>query len=310
MATWDEIGKRDPESIAVVGVLGALVRAVRRQPEHGYRGWSLATIEPVSPGIDSNVLGVGLLVPGSGINENAAWVPTLFVGGHEEWVELGDFPMRLAIGRHGEAGEAPIRIVGLPAAELLAGTGDRCDTPIEWGTLGARVTTKSGTEGVLIAGHVAGTNGTIVSDQAGRVLGAITVCVYPGQAPPQQASGDVAVVELEAGILFGGIAHATTPATVLPRDDLEIHGAATGTTRTWILGVSTFWTGPDPTTGDWASVLITKDGTTGPGDSGALVVRQGTIDPVGHVVGGKPGVYTLIQELDDQLVWAGGVSLR
>ena len=66
-------------------------------------------------------------------------------------------------------------------------------------------------------------------------------------------------------------------------------------THTWILGISTFWTGPDQSTGDWASVLITKDGTTIQGDSGALVVREGTLEPVGHVVGGKPGGRCCVQ---------------
>jgi hypothetical protein len=160
-------------------------------------------LEAFSPAGTSEFLGVGLLAHRVDTQENQPWEPTLFVGGHQDWEELGNISIRLAIGWQEDAGAAPVRVVGLPGAELLVGTGDRCDTPAEWGTLGARVTAKSGTgtgsDAVLIAGHVASAKGTIVSDQAGHALGTVTHCIHPGQAKPQQATGDVAVVELDPG---------------------------------------------------------------------------------------------------------------
>lgn len=311
MASWAEIGRRDPDSVIVVGVLGALVQAVRGRPQQRPRfDWDMMAIERFQDDQPPDILGVGLLASPMGSRDSNGLQPTLFVTGDAEWTELGDIPLSISINQRGGENEARVRVVGLPGAQPLANTGDRCDTPTSWGTLGARVTAKSGVDGVLIAGHVANATSASVSDQSGGVLGTVAECVHPGQVSPQTPSGDVAVIELSAGAVVGGVAHATTAATVLPRDDVEIHGASTGVTRTWIRGIATFWAGPDPGSGDWGSVLVTRDGTTGPGDSGALVLRDGTLDPVGHVVGGVPGVYTLIQELDDQLLWVGAISLR
>ncbi len=311
MATWGEIARQDPDAMMVVEVVAALVRAARAQPEEELRtGWDVLALQPPPRRGAAAVLGVGMLVPPAD-EPGTRWQPTLFMAGDEEgWSELGTMPVRLGVGAQPAGEEAWVRMVGLPRARALAAVGDPCDTPASRGTLGARVTTRSGRDGVLIAGHVADSVGVAVTDHGGNRLGTVVECLHPGQSPPQTASGDVAVVELDRRVAVGGLAHGRAPATVLPRDDLEIHGAATGVTRTWVRGISTFWAGPDPASGDWASVLVTRDGTTAQGDSGALVLRDGTLEPVGHVVGGVPGVYTLIQELDDQLLWAGQLALR
>ena len=273
--------------------------------------WDLFSTDAFPYGDVSDVLGVGVTTP----EERGPWgppslQPTLFVAGDDAWKELGSVPVQFDMSHGAGTAAGRVSVVSVPRPLAFAATGDRCDSNVAWGTLGARVTAKSGRDAVLIAGHVGDSTGTVVSDQAGNVLGKVAECVHPGQVPPQTPSGDVAVVELDGGVVVGGVPHATVVATVLPRDDVEIHGAATGVTTTWVRGASPFWVGPDPAAGDWASVLVTRDGTTTVGDSGALALVPGTMGPVGHVVGGVPGVYTLIQELDEQLQWMGRIPLR
>jgi hypothetical protein len=318
MAAWREIARQDPTAVTVVHVLEGLVDVARA----GTGRWAF---DPGALGVDmmvgefpmagAEILGVGLLDTARETYElrtkphmQSGWDPVVFLVDPVAWTELGEFPLQLAMGRGARPVESLVRVVGLPPARPFAGTGERCYGPSTWGTLGARVTAKSGADGVLVAGHVAEATGKQVDDNARSLLGTVAECVHPGQVAPQVSSGDVAVVELHAPV--GGVAHGTVVASAASRDDLEIHGAKTGVTRSWVRGLSKFWAGPDPASGDWASVVVMRDGTTADGDSGALVLRDGTLDPVGHVVGGVPGVYTLVQELDEQLKWLGGISLR
>ena len=61
--------------------------------------------------------------------------------------------------------------------------------------------------------------------------------------------------------------------------------------------------------GMWAQVYFTTDDASQPGDSGCPVLRSGTDELVGHVVGGAPGMTSWIQAIDVQL-FATACTLR
>jgi hypothetical protein len=162
--------------------------------------------------------------------------------------------------------------------------------------------------------------GSTVRDENGALIGSVTMSSDPASVTPQTPVVDMAFVALDPGVTgSGGIAHGTGVHAARPRDDLDIFGAKTGHTSTWVRAAALTFAGPDPLSGDWGFVLITRDGVTAQGDSGAVALFSGTDEVVGHVVGGSPGVYTLVQELDYQLGLSGapagsgalvGVSLR
>jgi hypothetical protein len=57
--------------------------------------------------------------------------------------------------------------------------------------------------------------------------------------------------------------------------------------------------------GMWGQLYFTTAGCSVPGDSGAPVIRGGTNEIVGHVVGGATGITSYIQSIDIQLNASG-----
>lgn len=300
----------DLAAVTTARMLAGLVGSIRELRETD--PWDADRLWEVLSGYE--ILGIGVVAGDDGRGLG----PTIFVLGNDPWSTLTefDFPWSWSHNWLGSEKKHLVTVISMPRAEAMANVGDCCDSPTASGTLGARVTASSGADAVLISGHAADSKGEAINDDTGSRLGAVGYCIHPcstQHAPkPQEAVLDVAVLELDRGVDIGGPVHATTPAVVLPRHDVDVYGAVT-TPRpvsTWVRGFSSFWMGPDPACGDWADVWVTGDSVSKYGDSGALTTRAGTLEPVGHIVGGAPGAYSLIQDLRSQLAGCGGLLLR
>lgn len=296
--SWSDIGRRAPDLLIQTILVSQAMRALEQSEFTDFVARGVRGIEDlvgdVAPG--GRVLGVGVA-----FDEEDQLLPTVFIEQESsEWANLERRPLTLSIGDRNVTEDSPVSFVGLPRARIAAGPGERC-TGILNGTFGARVTDASGDPGLLTAGHVVAATGQDVYDSSGAKVGVVTECRDTAQLPPLVPGPDVALVKLDPGVTPSGSPHASQAGTAQPRSDLRVEGAVSGTSTTWVRGISMWWAGPDPTTGDWGYVLITRDGVTDGGDSGGPVFLDGTDELVGHVVGGSPGVYSLVQEVDYQL---------
>jgi hypothetical protein len=264
-----------------------------------YRQNDAVTAFPGDIGLDprEEILGVGF----AAVRPDKA-LPALFVNAERvEGREEAETNLRPRLAQVMTLNGTPVVIIRLRPAQRFAALGDGCQGPVMSGTIGARVITSSGSLGVLTAGHVGGSTGAVMTDAGGNRLGHIVDCLDTTMAAPNVISPDVAVIELSPGVVCGGVPHSSVSATARLRDDIQLHGAVSGVTQDWVNGVSVTWAGPDPASGDWGVVLLTRAGTTDLGDSGGPVLKVGTTQLVGHIVGGDPGQYSLVQEIDYQL---------
>lgn len=176
------------------------------------------------------------------------------------------------------------------------------------GTLGARVHDARGVDCVITAGHVAPRVGEVATS-GGRPIGEVVFSVSPQQQPPNVASADVALIDVSNWFDDDGPQHSTEPVAAQLRMMLTAYGAASGVQSAWVKGIVGSYVGEHDTHGDWSDVLVTMGSLSAPGDSGAIVMVEDTDGIVGHVVGGFPGIHSLVQDVTFQLE-ASGAALR
>ncbi len=227
-------------------------------------------------------------------------------------VEVNDAPPQVADAVRGYLNElfrgeveSGTALVLLPTAQSL--TAVSCSG--NDGTLGARVTDRNGNEAFLTAGHVAPYAHLAVHDDTMALVGHVSETRSPDNGQPGDDCVDVAVISRHSAYpSTAGPAHATTAIAPTKRMDVTALTSNSTTTASWLKAVSANWVGPDPACGDWADVAVTRHAISIGGDSGSLVIA-GTDGPVGHVVGGDPSSYTLVQDLSFQLK-STGATLR
>jgi hypothetical protein len=186
----------------------------------------------------------------------------------------------------------------LPEPEPQFRPGDRVVQGARFGTVGCRVTSEDGRPAVLTAGHVVTGVGALV--RASGAIGTVTYCSDPARVPPAAAVADVAVI----------VPNGPRP---LPPGGLQVSRAAPAAAGDLFTSYGVI-SGPQPMecaafidplhvrsmAGRWASVYMTTEGLTEPGDSGGMVLSPEG-DLVGHVVGGSGHFVSWIQDANYQL---------
>ncbi|MGW4652054.1 trypsin-like peptidase domain-containing protein [Kitasatospora sp. NPDC004289] len=175
------------------------------------------------------------------------------------------------------------------------------------GTFGVRVTTPQGTRGLLTAGHAAPTAGVAAYDTNAQRLGSVGATKHCAIVLARQETADVALIELDAAT--PDTQRATPPISVIGTghkwDQVTAFGAVTSGQWAALLTAGHPFAGPDgPGGGDWGQTMMTAYAISAPGDSGAPVYNQQN-ELIGHVVGGYPGVYSVIQDANYQLTEVG-----
>lgn len=201
---------------------------------------------------------------------------------------------------------AQLPALPMPAPIPYFAPGEQASGPGTTGTFGAHVTDANGSHCILTAGHVAprGAQVTDASGASGTVQWSNDPAAVGGPAP----GADVAIVmPSAAGTASGGVSIAGT-AKAVAGDGLDVRGAFTPAGATRTMGFSESLYVPSMA-GMWAQVYFTTDDASQPGDSGCPVLRSGTDELVGHVVGGAPGMTSWIQSIDLQL-FATACTLR
>jgi len=247
--SWTALVEENPLLARQVSVLSSAVRIARRQPDaedHFYRlrpyllgPSALEALVEWIPGPET-LLGVGYV-----IDEGQGPIAAVFVDNEgPPWGTTDTTTIDVAMEKGAGSRPGPLAAVSLPRAMSYAGPGDPCHGTRLWGTFGARVNSPSVPNGALTAGHVVGPAGSTVHDQNGQPLGKVAARLDPANEPPLTPTPDVALVQFNAGVTTQGVAHGTTTGTARPRDDVEIHGAKTLSSMTWIRGASPSWAGP------------------------------------------------------------------
>lgn len=199
-------------------------------------------------------------------------------------------------------------VLALPPAHPQYGTGRHVKGPGTAGTLGARVLTTSGKDGILTAGHVA-PMGAVMRNHDDQLADTV-FSIDPAQVPAAQVTADVAVLEphlpsaWHPGIAVTGV---TTPGI---GDMVTLVGDVSGHQSSRIIAASdALWL--SRSSGMWASVYLTTESFSQQGDSGAPVTAEGSSDLVGHLVGGSGVVTSYVQSIDVQLGVTGAtLSLK
>jgi len=189
-------------------------------------------------------------------------------------------------------------VLALPPAHPQYGPGRHVAGAGRTGTLGARVTTAAGKDGILTAGHVA-TMGAVMRNRDDQ-LADTTFSIDPAQVPAAQVTADVAVVEpISPSAWHPGIALTGVAAPAIG-DQVTLVGDVSGLQTSRIMAASpALWL--SESSGMWASVLLTTESFSQQGDSGGPVTVQGSADLVGHLVGGSGVVTSYVQSIDVQL---------
>jgi hypothetical protein len=195
-------------------------------------------------------------------------------------------------------------VMGVPTPQYFAGPGDGIECLGRFGTLGALVTTRFGSPGILTAGHVAGPVGAPVTSASDDV-GVVIFSEDPGDAPVMALSVDIAVIatrDLKPQYL--GIPPIVDTITPSSNEVVTIYGRSrlSSTIQGYCFYVKIG-------RGLAADVWMTSQSISRAGDSGApvLVSNSETEDfafILGHVIGGAEGVTTFIQDIHTQLAVA------
>jgi hypothetical protein len=196
---------------------------------------------------------------------------------------------------------AAIAVLPAPLPEVAPGEAANC--PVTPGTFGSKITTVSGGLGITTAGHV-GSKGATVYDSTGTTIGTVTESFdfNNPQAVGVPDTADIAAIDYYAGVTEGAspVASPSGPVAASIWDILTSYGALSRNVSAAVLSAGAPFASPNPAGANWGEAILTAYAISAQGDSGAPVYDQHT-QLVGHVVGGYPGVYSVIQDATYQL---------
>lgn len=272
-----------------------------------------APMEPaVVPRAGRLILGVGLAYDLDGDGKEH---PTLLVDRSlldDEDVSEGNF---IPVREHSVVQEALARL-GVPGASyryLLVDPplphfhpSQTCTCLGLTGTLGACATAASGQPAILTAGHAVALNA--IAHDAAASPGWVSFASDPASTPGVTPAADVAVVEPQSAALGSGGPPISRAAAGGPADVIDFYGQTSGQVSSQIMGFSPFLYTPKMA-GMWGQVYFTTAGVTQAGDSGAPVLRNGTDELIGHLVGASGTAMSYVQAVEFQLQ-ASGATLR
>lgn len=193
-----------------------------------------------------------------------------------------------------------VAVLPAPLPELAPGEAANC--PVTPGTFGSKIKTASGGLGITTAGHVGSTVGATVYDATGTAIGSVTASVDFNSAPAGTDTADIATVDYYKGVAEGAgpVPSPGQPVAAHIWDTLTAYGAMSWNVSAAVLSVGAAFASPNPSGANWGNAILTAYAISAQGDSGAPVYNQHS-QLVGHVVGGYPGVYSVIQDASYQL---------
>jgi len=199
----------------------------------------------------------------------------------------------------------PVQLVAMPRPIPEVALGDRCHCggPLGPGTFGIGAT-RNGVRGVLTAGHVSPVinpaKPPVAYQSNGNRVGTVVerMCYqFDRYGAPVAANTDVPdVTFIELSDQDDPITGSSyTPGVGKKWDVVTSYGANT-TGSSPLAAVRCAITSGSSAYGNWAEAMFTRQAISKRGDSGAAVFNaQGEV--VGQVVGGYPGVFTVIQDM-------------
>jgi hypothetical protein len=152
-------------------------------------------------------------------------------------------------------------------------------------------------------------SGTPVYDSDANLVGKITTrmdCNFDAGGAavvPNSDVPDVAVIELSVP---EAVHTSAKQGVAFIRDEVTAQGSVTAGEKSELSTIATAFAGPG--SANWAEAMLTAYAISAPGDSGAQVLNDAG-EVVGQVVGGYPGVYSVVQDID-YLLKATGTVLR
>ncbi|MBA2715544.1 MAG: hypothetical protein H0U51_00490 [Propionibacteriales bacterium] len=193
-------------------------------------------------------------------------------------------------------------VVALPPPRPQYGPGRFVESAGLPGTLGVRVQTASGADGILTAGHVASA-GSVARNASGQ-LGDVTFSVDPAQVPAAQVAADVAVIEPHmASAWHTGVSTGTAREPVIG-EQITLFGNVSGEQTSRVIAATpALWL--SSASGMWASLVMTAEAFSQGGDSGGPVQAHGSTDLLGHLVGAAGTFTSFVQKIDVQLAVTG-----
>ncbi|MET7534717.1 hypothetical protein [Streptomyces goshikiensis] len=200
-----------------------------------------------------------------------------------------------------------VSVIALPAPVQQVAPSDTAHCGGGPGTFGARVKTLQIPRALLTAGHAAQTTAAPVYDNSAQKLGSVASTRHCGITPALQVTSDVALIELDPATpdTLRGTPAPTVPGTGHRWDQVSAYGAVTSGQWSALLTAGGPFANPlGPTYGDWGQVMITAYPISAPGDSGAPVYNKQD-ELIGHIVGGNPILYSIVQDVNYQLQEAG-----
>jgi hypothetical protein len=174
-----------------------------------------------------------------------------------------------------------------PGDILKASRRGTCGTPVFWGNK---------RYGVLTAGHVAPTLGSIVSDVRGNQVGSVVNVLNPAQGA--KTGADVSVIEL-SGRLAQPSSQFMGKTNLSGTSPINVYKNG-GITNTNVVGKAGWFYIP-AVKGTYSDLYLTGKAVTQGGDSGCAATFALTNDLIGHVVGGCGSYTSLIQDINYQL---------
>ncbi|MQS17857.1 S46 family peptidase [Streptomyces kaniharaensis] len=200
-----------------------------------------------------------------------------------------------------------LSVIAVPAPVPQVAPSDEARCGVGPGTFGVRVQTLQIPRALLTAGHAAPTVGASAYDTSAQKLGSVASTKHYGITPAGQVTADVALIELDPMTpdTLRGTPHPSVLGTGHRWDQVTAYGAVTTGQWAAILTAGKPFANPlGPGYGDWDNAMMTAYAISAPGDSGAPVYnKQGEL--IGHIVGGNPGIYSVIQDINYQLQQVG-----
>lgn len=196
-----------------------------------------------------------------------------------------------------------LAVAFLPAPLPEVAPGEAANCPVTPGTFGSKITTAGGGLGITTAGHV-GAKGATVYDATATMIGTVTECFdfNNPQAAGAPDTADIAAIDYYAGVTEGAgpVASTGPPVAAQIWDTLTSYGAVSSGLSAAVLSAGAPFASPNPAGANWGQAILTAYAISARGDSGAPVYNQHS-QLVGHVVGGYPGVYSVVQDASYQL---------
>lgn len=311
MSLWQRLAEQYPDVTRAAEHLDELIRNVPDLPPpalHESFGLDLRLARVIA---DPETAPHGVLGVGAWFSDERGLVPAVFVSEGvvaEAETPLSSSALPQLLGTDDRHLLEWAVAIPLPPAELhsaadpLTPAGSEITVGSHLATAGITVTDlTSGTAGFLTAGHAARASGLVARDSTGSTIGRVT---RTSAEPPLWQTHPGADVALIQPFTPAQPAAPTPIRASIPPEDV-VFRSARGPLPTSLIGAvpSLWFNAAHP---PWSQVALTAQAVSRRGDSGGPVYTEdGHV--IGHIVGGHPAAYSVIQDIEFQL---GAIGAR